>query len=78
MLLPFCPSRLRPWAEEQNPNPEGRNVDLKMRNLNLRGKGFGGGQVQRGRSGWEASVAPWKVLKIVCLTSPTQNAAFSF
>ena len=28
----------------------------------VRGEGFGGGQGQRGRSGWEGSVAPRKVL----------------
>ena len=28
------------------------------------GRGFGGGRVQRGRSGWEGSVAPRKVLTV--------------
>ena len=34
----------------------------------IRGEGFGGGRVQRGRSGWERSVAPRKVLTVLSKT----------
>ena len=36
----------------------------------VRGEGFGGGRVQRGRSGWEGSVAPPESLDLIVTRTP--------